>query len=73
MEHPRSFSNFLLMELRTLSQANVPFVMLEDMALRSMTVSNAQQLALDNGFEQIPCEKMGLYKDPMRASWPIKE
>jgi len=29
--------------------------------------------ALDMGFRQIPWEKIGPYKDPMRASWPIKE
>jgi len=29
--------------------------------------------ALKIGFEPIPFEKIGLYKDPLRASWPIKE
>jgi hypothetical protein len=29
--------------------------------------------ALKIGFKPIPFEKIGLYKDPLRASWPIKE
>jgi len=29
--------------------------------------------ALKIGFEPIPFEKIGLYKDPMRASWPTKD
>src|SRR5690606_15772181 len=29
--------------------------------------------ALQHGFEQIPFEKMGLYKSDNRASWPAKE
>jgi len=29
--------------------------------------------ALKMGFKPIPFEKIGLYKDPLRASWPIKE
>jgi hypothetical protein len=29
--------------------------------------------ALKLGFQQIPVEKIGLYSDPRRASWPIVE
>lgn len=33
----------------------------------------ANSPALQLGFEQIPCEKIGLYKSNNRASWPVKK
>jgi parallel beta-helix repeat protein len=43
-----------------------------DVAKEDFSLSSASP-ALKIGFKPIPFEKIGQYKDPMRASWPIKE
>ena len=49
--------------------ANPKFI---DVAKGNFTLAPGSP-ALKLGFKQIPFEKIGPYKDPLRASWPIKE
>jgi hypothetical protein len=46
--------------------------MFSDIKNGNFTLSTASP-ALKLGFKPIPFEKIGPYKDPLRASWPIKD